>query len=277
MKQNSGFNNILDECLERLLVGGETLEGCLASYPEQAVELRPLLQTAVTAKKALAVQPPPQFKAAASSRFRAAVEEKKAKKARPFFIWQPRWATVVVSLLLVLLLTGGSVIVVAGDSMPGESLYSVKLAVEQVLLTLSPSAQSKAKQLAKLADRRVAEIIYLAQKGDAQQIEAVTQRLNNHLTVIISLLSPRGTEGGAALAPSSETALEAEVKGINDASSGAGDRTEIEILLSNSAVQHQAALTQALEMAPDSAKAALYQAIVVVAAGYQNVLSAIEQ
>ena len=280
MNKNRAFNDILDECLECLLVGGGILEDCLASYPEQAAELRPLLQTAAAARKALAV-PPPRFRAAASLRFRAAVEERKAKKVRPFFAWQPQWATVAVSLFIALLLTGGGIIVTAGGSMPGESLYSVKLAVEQVLLTLSPSSEGKTKQLARLADRRVAEIVYLARQGDVGQIEAVTQRLNNHLTMITSLLTTRGAEDGTALAPltapSSEIALEADVKDTNDASGRTDGITEIGVLLGNYAVQHQAALSQALEMAPEPAKAAIYQAIAVVTTGYQNALGAIEQ
>ena len=65
MKETKEFNNILDECLERLLVRGDTLEQCLVSYPEQAGELEPLLQTALATKKALAIQPRPEFKARA--------------------------------------------------------------------------------------------------------------------------------------------------------------------------------------------------------------------
>ncbi len=45
------FDNILDECMERLLFKGETVELCLESYPEQAVELKPLLQTALATKR----------------------------------------------------------------------------------------------------------------------------------------------------------------------------------------------------------------------------------
>ena len=60
MKKTKEFNNILDNCLERLLVKGETIEQCLQSYPEHASELEPLLQTAMATKKALAVQDRPQ-------------------------------------------------------------------------------------------------------------------------------------------------------------------------------------------------------------------------
>ena len=60
MKKRKEFDNILDECFERL-IKGETIEQCLASYPEQAAELEPLLQTAQVTKKATAVEPRPEL------------------------------------------------------------------------------------------------------------------------------------------------------------------------------------------------------------------------
>ena len=56
------FDNILSDCLERLLEGGETLEQCLARYPEQAAALRPLLETSLVARQASAVSPRPEFR-----------------------------------------------------------------------------------------------------------------------------------------------------------------------------------------------------------------------
>jgi len=54
--------------------------------------------------------------------------------------------------------------------MPGEALYGVKLAVEQVMLQFSFTSLAKAETYAKLADRRVNEIVYLAERGDVPQI-----------------------------------------------------------------------------------------------------------
>ena len=47
--KNSELENILDECLERL-VKGETVEQCLQRYPEQAAQLELLLRTAQAVK-----------------------------------------------------------------------------------------------------------------------------------------------------------------------------------------------------------------------------------
>ena len=287
MSKDKKFNDILDECLERLLVRGETLEDCLNSFPRQAAELKPLLKTAAMAKKALDIQPRSQFKAAAGARLHATLEEEKRRKARPFFAWQPRWAMVMTSLVLALLLTGGSLAALAGGSMPGESLYPVKLAVEQVLLTLSTSPLAKAKMFAELADKRVTEIIYLAQRGEVRQVEEVTRRLDTHLKMITSLMAPGSVETDGVSAPllGVESAPKAPLFEIDseltanesDYYSRTGGQTELGILLSNYAFEHPAALTQTLEIAPESVQAALYRAIAVAVAGYQNALGAIEE
>ncbi len=51
-KKTEEFNNILDDCLERLLFKGETIEQCLQSYPEYAADIEPLLRTAMATKQA---------------------------------------------------------------------------------------------------------------------------------------------------------------------------------------------------------------------------------
>ena len=116
MGNNKEFDNILNECLESLLTGGETIEQCLAQYPEQALELRPLLETALAARKVSSIQPRPEFKSRARYQFRAALQEAPARKAFFTFVW-PAWATVV-AIVLVLLLGGGGTVAMAANSMP---------------------------------------------------------------------------------------------------------------------------------------------------------------
>ena len=73
MIKDQKFDDILDECLGRLLTGSETLEQCLASYPAHAAELKPLLETALETKRASAIQPRPEFRARAEYQFRSAI------------------------------------------------------------------------------------------------------------------------------------------------------------------------------------------------------------
>jgi len=267
MKETEEFNNILDECLERLLVRGETVEQCLASYPGQADELEPLLQMALATKKALAIQPRPEFKARARYQLGSAFREVKPKR-RFFFGWQPRWATAV-AVVLILLLGGGSTVAAAGSSMPDDLLYPVKLATEQVQLTLTRSNMGRAELHAELADRRVAEIIYMADKGDAQQVEVIAQRLDNHLVMVATLALAEGGEERALFAPAAE-----EIG--KDVYAEANRRARFRLTLEFHAANHRADLQDVLETAPESVKPALRRAIAVSETGYERALDALD-
>ena len=84
MKQDKQFDNILNECLDRVL-RGETIERCLQSYPDQARELEPLLRTALAAKQAVYIQPRAEFKAQARYAFNSALREMQDKTAHRWF------------------------------------------------------------------------------------------------------------------------------------------------------------------------------------------------
>jgi hypothetical protein len=271
MKTGKEFNHILNECLERLLIKGESIELCLQSYPEQAAQLKPLLQTAQVAKKALAIQPRADFKARARYQFHSALEEAASGRSRPLFGWFPRWATVA-TIALVLLLVGGGTAVAAGNSMPDNPLYPVKLATEQVRLTLTPSQMGKASLCAEFADRRVAEIIYMANKGDAQQVELITERLDKGLVMLATLASAQKA-GEARVAP---PALSEETVGAPDVYAQADSRAKLKMIVAHYAVKHPAALRAVLEKVPEQAKPALRRAIAVSEADYQRTLEALD-
>ena len=276
MKKNRKFNNILDECLERLLVKDETIEQCLRSYPEQADELEPLLQTALATKRVSAIQPRPEFRAEARYQFRSALQAVEPKRRLPFFGWQPQWATVV-AVVLVLLLAGGGTVVAAGNSMPDEPLYPVKLATEQVRLTLTPSALGKAELYANLADKRVTEIVSMANKGKPEQVERVTQRLNSYLAKVVVLARAQKEEAGVLLAPPpSAPAPSEQARGERDKGIKVDKQAKLRMRLAHYATHHPVALRAVLKTAPESAKPALRRAIAVSAAGYKKALEALE-
>ena len=72
MTQSKEFDDILNECLERIL-HGETVEQCLARYAQHADELRPLLETGLQVRKAALVQPRPEFRAHSRMQFQSAL------------------------------------------------------------------------------------------------------------------------------------------------------------------------------------------------------------
>jgi len=269
------FDNVLDECLERLLIKGETMEQCLQNYPEQAANLKPLLQTALATREAVAIKPPAEFKAKARYQFRSALQEAASPRRRPFLSWFPRWATVV-AIVLAVLLVGGGTTAAASYSMPDNLLYPVKLATEQVQLALTPSDIGKARLCAKFADKRVAEIIHIANKGDAQQIEVITQRLDKRLAMLARLTSaPEVTEAQRMLEAPPPMQLE-EDESDQEIPGDKNNRAKLRITVANYAINHPAGLRAALEKAPESAKPALRRAIIISVAGYEKALKALD-
>jgi hypothetical protein len=214
-----------------------------------------------------AIEPRPEFKAQARYQLQSALRAAETKK-RPFFwTWWPRWATAV-AMALVLLVAGGGTVAAASGSMPDSPLYPVKLASEQVQLTLTTSSLGKAELQIRLADKRVAEIIYLADKGNVRQIERTTERLGVHLAGITVLALAKRNDSPMLLAPQ---------PGRQESYSVAdGGQGKLRQLLTDYAVTNQQRLQAALEGTTEQVRSALRQAISVSAAGYAQALQATE-
>ena len=277
MRKSREFDNVLNECLERLLVNGETIEQCLASCPERATELKPLLQTALVAKNASVIQPRPEFKARARYQFHLALQEVAAKRSRPLFGWHIRWATAI-AILLILLLTGGSTVAAADNSMPDGPLYGVKLATEQVRLTLTPSELGKAQLYASFTDKRVLEITRMAKEGKSEQVERTTQRLNAHLAMITQLVSAYEEEAGVLMtpAPAKVPGSSRQAEGKSFPAKQANMRAKLRTDMAYYAIHHPAVLRAALRQAPEAVKPALLRAIAVSEAHYEKALEALD-
>ena len=304
MKKRKEFNNILDECLERVLIEDEAIEQCLAGYPEMAAELEPLLQTALATSNASATKPRPEFRDRARYQFRVALQEMEDKRGRRFFSWQPQWATAVIVVLVLLLASGGTVMA-AGNSMPDEPLYQVKLATETVRLALTPSTLGKAELYVNLADKRVVEIIKMAEKGKSEHVERTAQRLNAYLVMAANLAAPREEKAGAVLSPAPEAAPReipaptekkpgavlapaprpaveeapaAPERGVGPSGRVKVDRrAKLRVIVAHNAVNHPAALRAVLERVPESAKPALRRAIAASDTGYKKALRVLEE
>jgi hypothetical protein len=193
MNKEKEFENILDECLERVM-RGEDVQACLARYPEYAAELEPLLKTASAARKAVDIQPRAEFRQRAAFEFQSAIRNMPVKESKGFFKWQVRWV-MPVAIVLVVLMAGSGTLVAANNSLPDDPLYTVKLASETVQLAFTPSDLGKAELYAKFADKRVEEIIELADKGEVKQIDAATERMN---TQLIAMANITGNNAGTS-------------------------------------------------------------------------------
>lgn len=187
MKKDREFDNILDECLEKML-RGESIEQCLADYPDYASALEPMLRTASRTKMAANIQPRPEFKDRARHEFQAAIRDMDVKSARGrgfFPSLRPAW--IALAALVAIIIAGSGTVYAAGNALPDSPLYPIKLATEQVRLFLTPSDIGKAELYADFADERVEEIVRMAEKGDAELVQQTTNRLNEQLVAMASL------------------------------------------------------------------------------------------
>jgi hypothetical protein len=287
------FDDILDECLERLFSADESVEQCLEAYPEHAAELAPLLRTAVATRRAVSVEPDAGFKARARYQFLAEVDRPQSRLRWPRLGWQPRWA--MVSLVVLAIVVAGSGTVVAADSsMPGSVLYPVKLATERVRLAMTFSNVDRAEFLAGMVDRRVAEIDYAVAKGRPEHVEQVTGRLMEHLGRMsgLSLAEETPAMAGPAdatpeqtpdlptreIAPSATRGIEAEGRRPEAAASVASGngRARLKRVVEVHRQRHPARLREALDRAPESARPLLREAITASEDSYDKVLEELE-
>lgn len=195
----------LDKCIEAMRQG-KTKEECLALYPDAAPALAPLLEAAEYVRQAPKAEASEAAMRAGKVRLLQEAArlrtEKKQKPARPwrrlsflasttFALPQVRplaWAPVL-SLLLALSLIFGSVTtaMAAGRSLPDEPLYPIKLAGEQVQLTLTLTPTARADLALSLTEKRLGEIATLSSLGrsvPALPIERLTTGTAETLAMI---------------------------------------------------------------------------------------------
>jgi hypothetical protein len=125
---------LLDECIDRINTG-ESLEECLASYPEHAERLEPLLRSILDIRATCSPMPSPAAKAAARQRLYAALAEgEKPLKLRGALmpsLTKPRaWAVaVILSLLAIIAGISSWALVLGGAPAPAFAQSNFRLLI----------------------------------------------------------------------------------------------------------------------------------------------------
>lgn len=146
------IDEILEECLDKIASGESTLEECLARNPQDAAQLEPYLRSVERLQRGKSVSPSPFF----AARLRSELMQKTRATPRPargFPVFFQRMALNMGVLLLMFALVTTAF---AQVSLPGESLYGLKLASENVwrVLTTDPVGTDL-----ELANRRINEYV----------------------------------------------------------------------------------------------------------------------
>ena len=140
------FEKILDNCIDRIN-RGESLDSCLADYPDYAERLLPSLQAMAIAKEAYSFVPYPDVKRANKRRFNTALEDlvRKREERKQRFVWLHGWPRVWVSVAAILIIAvigyfGIKPALTPGESVtqPDSSYVTSDLQPSPTLLVVSP-------------------------------------------------------------------------------------------------------------------------------------------
>ncbi len=159
----------LIECLDAL-AQGDSIEYILARYPQEAAQLRPLLETAA-GLPTLRMEPSEAAKMQSRQKFMAQAEMLRRATRRKAMGFLPRFATGFIAVVLVAGALGTGAVAASGSALPGDPLYGLKRTVEDVRLQ---SAASSAQRLAlqrEFEQRRLQETDELLNAGREGEVE----------------------------------------------------------------------------------------------------------
>jgi len=169
------IEEILIQCIEDIKAGKASLTDCLERYPDMRQELEPLLRIALSIKEPSDIKPSDAFKVRARVNLMDHIyaSQSKQRSIQPVqqasfrHFWSTGWArAVAISVVVILCISaaGTGTAYASQSSLPGDTLYSVKLGTEQLqrLVTFDDTAEIELEL--KFADTRLNEMESIAAK-----------------------------------------------------------------------------------------------------------------
>ncbi len=149
---------ILDDCVHRMR-GGESVEDCLADYPEQAAELAPMLRAASALQWLAGFRLPDARRQQTRTALRQVVAASQAMPKRP--AWLAFWVRPAVRALAgvaVALVFLTFAITTVAASRPGDLAYPARVMAERSTLLLQCTPDGQASAPLRLANHRLCEL-----------------------------------------------------------------------------------------------------------------------
>jgi len=254
------FEGILVECVDDIKAGRSSIEDCLDRYPSVREQLEPLLRIALEIREPPDVKPSPSFKVKARVWLMDQIHGRQAVTKWPWSRYDSQvmpiplrrrfsMASVILVIILTLSALGGGTVYAAQDSLPGDTIYTVKLATEQVRMMLPGDDVAKAERALGFVERRMGEIETLAERGRLQDMSLGVQGYNDALNTTLAGIERASNRG---LATGNITARVAEAT-----------------------ARHLSVLDKVYDMVPDEAKTAVAHARNVSQTGYFHALAAL--
>ncbi|HVN55103.1 MAG TPA: DUF5667 domain-containing protein [Anaerolineaceae bacterium] len=195
-------DKMLDQCLTAMREEGRSVEDCLELYPESA-GVESLLRTAARLQSARALHPAPGFQGEALQRLRRQAKSTSRRqasfwpgpglerKARPLSTRAGlRLAPLLAVLIVAALIAAGiGTFTAAAQTLPGDWLYPVKRAQEEVELSLAPGSAAQADLHLAFASRRLSEATALVNKQPDAALEPILADFDRHVQADLGFLS----------------------------------------------------------------------------------------
>ncbi len=178
------IEEILLECIEAVKSGKSDVAGCLRRYPSLREELEPLLNIAVSLGEPPDIRPSREFKARARASLMEHIHADRMAKGpsrigqvvkakRMVYSVRLKAATVALAVVAGVFGLGGGLAYASQDSLPGDNLYPVKLATEQIRRVIEVDDVGEVELELEFANTRLREIAAVAYRGSEQLIMAI--------------------------------------------------------------------------------------------------------
>ena len=179
------IEDILVQCIEEIKAGKASIADCLSRYPDLRQELEPLLRIALSIKEPLDIRPSDSFKIRTKVNLMEYIHANPAEKKTGKSIhqvnmgqaWHAKWlkaVTVAVVAILVISTLGVGTAYASQDSIPGDTLYPVKLGTEKFQRMLTTDDIEGVTLELKFASSRLEEMKSVAQKCPEEITVAIT-------------------------------------------------------------------------------------------------------
>jgi hypothetical protein len=205
MKPN--LADILETCLQ-LMEKGASIDSVLLRYPNQAEELRPLLEAALQATS-LGQQEAPVGALVRNRNRVLSTAARLSKKGGLITGWRSSWRFAWIALvgLIFLLVSGNGLLIASAHSLPGDILYPIKRSVETTQITIQSNPVQKQALQAAFSQRRIEETKSLMTIGRVEKVD--------FSGVIASKTSDGWLVSGIPVVVTSHTRVEGEI-GVGD-------------------------------------------------------------
>ena len=256
------FEDILVQCIEDIKAGRSSIEDCLNRYPSVREQLEPLLKIALGIREPADVRPSAGFKIRARAWLTDQMHGEQAATKRPWFHFGGRirpvpylkrfsmsTAGIILTVVVAISALGAGTAYASQSSLPGDTLYSVKLATEQAGMMLLRDDVTRAERALGFADKRMREMEALAQKGRSQDLEVAVEQYAYALNMTLAMIEQAADRGLAT--------------------------ENIMALVAEAAARHLSILDEVWDMVPEEAKAAITHARNVSETGRENALKAL--